>query len=174
MGMIGVDVVLYILFCIRFAKIVDLLKGDATQQITKHKWRAFLLQFVCVIVSMLSCSIDGFVHYIYADKEYELVPLYICDTICISICNVMMLKESQQAIIRKCNALVARICFRRVDVAQEMATNLGIVIGNANVAPTTPNDSSQTTNIQMTVSPSHVQIGQHSASQVSVSDLNHS
>merc|ERR1712130_95394 len=97
--MIFADTVLFSLFCYKFYTIVCLLNAqENVPKIPANAWNAFMIQFICVSMAMLMCVADAFVHYFFIGRDMKL--FFVLNVIVVSLCNMAMLKETHQAMIK--------------------------------------------------------------------------
>lgn len=108
--MIVADTILFSLFCYKFYKIICLLKEqENVTKIPSNAWNGFIMQFTCVSISMLTCVLDGTIHFLYV--QYDMKLFFVCDVIIVSMCNMAMLKETQQALLRVIKRIKLICCY---------------------------------------------------------------
>ena len=118
--MIFVDAILFGLFCYKWYQIVKKLKPAETgNKIPSRVWQGFAVQFICVIVAMSSCSIDGVINYLYMD--YDTLLIFVVDCAIVATANFAMLKESKQCLLKQ-----LRTVFCVDIICQSMAFNKNI------------------------------------------------
>merc|ERR1712154_485664 len=114
-AMIGADTILFSLF---FYKFICLLNADENgHKIPANEWNGFMIQFLCVLIAMLTCVADGVIHLFYIQHDMKLV--FVLDAIIVSMCNMAMLKETQQAILEAVKSIKVICCNCSMKIHQE-------------------------------------------------------
>lgn len=122
--MIFVDGILFGVFGYEWYKIVSKMKGAQTDnKIPKEVWQGFAIQFICVIVAMTSCSIDGIINFLYMD--YDTLFVFLIDCALVSTANFAMLKESQEFLTKQLKAV---LCIYSLIWSGQKNSNLDTVI----------------------------------------------
>jgi len=113
MGMISFDTVHFAMFSSHLIKVVrnlTLSKLNRAHKIPRDFVQRFSVQFVCVVVAMISCLANGVTNLVF-DKEFNSLPVFILDYCIIATCNYVIVnfKPIPTCACPTCTCLILRL-----------------------------------------------------------------
>jgi len=92
-AMIAVDTVHFGMFCLKWWNVVSRLKKpQCGRQIPSDMIDGFVVQFLCVVIAMLSCVVDGAVNLVFMN-EFDTMLVFVVDCSIIATCNFALLRR---------------------------------------------------------------------------------